>query len=316
MTTEPFKQYRSPRALEDAFHAKFRDRPDRMLVVIMQRFAARVCHVIESAVVKGGLGLDMRLDTPRTTKDADIIIAGSRDLGARLAEAGRLELGDFLRYAVAPEARGADIVAPGLLYPGKRYKVQARFASGTGPWSTSPVRSFAAEISIRSPAGFDVFTSDVEEFPQIPAAPVRVYSLHWQLAEKVHAYTDPRHRDSGKRELMRPRDLLDICRCSVAVSSSARIEAGALQDALARTFEQRKLAALAQQVTLQDLPTRLPSMPTSWEEAFEREVERSPLRWRSSVEAHAVAGRFLDPILAGLATGVWDPSRGCWAEPP
>jgi hypothetical protein len=56
----------------------------------MQRFVARVCQQIDSAVFKGGLGLELRLDVPRTTKDADIIISGSHDLDQHLTAAGKL----------------------------------------------------------------------------------------------------------------------------------------------------------------------------------------------------------------------------------
>jgi hypothetical protein len=317
MSTEspkPPKQYKSPGSFKSAFDSKYRDKPGHALVVVMQRFSARVCKAIEGAVVKGGLGLEMRLDTPRTTKDADIIISAAYDLDRRLADAGGLDLGDYLRFSVTPERRGSKINAPGMLYPGVRYKVQARFTSGPGPWSSPPDRTFTAEISVRSPAGFDVFESRIEGFPLVPVAAVRVYSLSWQIAEKVHAYTDSRHTESQNPDLMRPRDLLDICRCSTARRVEAKITSVSLRAALEQTFERRKLVAQEHQVVLQDLPQQLPRMPESWETAFQREVQRSSLPWRNSLDAYKAAAQFLDPILEGSADGEWVPEQRRWVS--
>jgi len=308
------KQYNSPGSFKFAFESRYRDRPERQLVILMQRFAARVCRVIDSAVVKGGLGLEIRLDTPRTTQDADIIIAGSHNLDTRLAEAGKVDLGDFLRFSVTPSSRGTEINAPGMLYPGKRYKIQARFANGPGPWPGDPFRKFTAEISVRSPAGFDILECGLEEFPLVPMVPIRVYSLHWQIAEKVHAYTDHRHTLTTNAHLMRPRDLLDICRCSHAPLGRAKITSESLHIALKQTFERRKQQAHSQGIELQDLPRALPVMPATWENAFQETVKQGSLPWRTSAEAHAAAARFLDPVLSGLATGTWDPVQRIWAE--
>lgn len=313
MSTKPRKDY-NPGTFRSAFEAKYRSRPADITIIVMTRFAARVCQAIDTAVVKGGLGLEMRLDTPRATKDADLIISGSHDLGARLSEAGRIDLGDFLRYSVIADRSGATINAPGLAYAGQRYKVQARFGSGMGPWPGDPFRTFAAEISIRHPAGFDIFHSGFTEFPTIPLAPVRVYSLPWQISEKVHAYTDPRHRETTNPGLMRPRDLLDMCRCARATTKNARIEGSSLRDALEQTFVRRKQAAHDQHVVLQDLPRELPTMPPSWEEAFQRQVQSTSLPWRTSSAAHEAAARFLDPILGGAVVGAWDPAQQRWLD--
>src|SRR5690606_14461016 len=73
---KPPKTSASPAAFKAAFDRRFRDDP-RARIIIMERFAARVCHEMDGAVIKGGLGLELRLETPRATKDADIIISGS-----------------------------------------------------------------------------------------------------------------------------------------------------------------------------------------------------------------------------------------------
>lgn len=308
------KRYKNPGEFMGAFRERFQGDRDRELVILMQRFAARVCEAVRGAVVKGGLGLEMRLDTPRTTKDADMIIAGSHDLDARLRYAGAVDLEDFLRFSVTPEKK-AEILAPGMPYPGKRYRVQVRFGTGPGPWPGQPYRSFAAEISVREPAGFDVVESALEGFPQATVAPIRVYSLHWQLAEKLHAYTDPRHVTATRPELMRPRDLLDVCRCAVARTPGAVLESESLRQALERTFDGRKAAAAAEGVQLQDLPRSLPRMPEAWEKAFVESVKQGALPWSSPAEAHALAARFLEPVLQNSAKGRWDPALQRWVAP-
>lgn len=98
---KPPKTYASPGAFKAAFDRRFRDDP-RARIIIMERFAARVCHEMDGAVIKGGLGLELRLETPRATKDADIIISGSADLEACLTRAGQIDFGDFLKFAVYP----------------------------------------------------------------------------------------------------------------------------------------------------------------------------------------------------------------------
>lgn len=307
--TPPTKTYKSPGAIRQAFDRKYRDNPARALVIVMQRFAARVCQQIESAVVKGGLGLELRLDTPRTTEDADIIIAGSHDLEARLEAAGQIDLGEFLKFRVRQDS-GAQFVVPGMPYPGKRYIIQALFADGSPPWSGSVYRKFTLEVSVRTPAGHDLIRDELADFPQAQPALIRVYSLHWQIAEKVHAYTDPRHTGADNKHLMRPRDLLDLCRCAVAVTPHAKVESSALRSALQQTFAARKAAA---DVELQDLPAQLPMMPDAWARAFDQQVKQASLAWTTPAIAHAVAGKFLDPILDGSAIGMWDPATQMWA---
>jgi hypothetical protein len=272
----------------------------------MHHFAARVCQAIDGAVVKGGLGLELRLETPRTTKDADFIVSGSQDLDGRLVAAGLLDLGDFLKFVVRPAKTASTFVVPGMQYHAKRYIVQAYFADRAPVPSQTPVRKFKTEISIGPVGAYDILSSQWHGFPQVQQADIRVYSIPWQLAEKVHAYTDPRHRDTQNGDMMRPRDLLDFCRC--AVSPNVAIDAFAFRDALVNTFERRRAA----EPTLPSLPAQLPEFPSSWAQAFATQVAESTLPWSTPQEAHSVAAELLDPVLAGTAVGKWDPILRRW----
>lgn len=116
--TKPLKPD-TPHRIELQFRKRHRADPARELVLVMQRFAARVCQIFPQAVVKGGLGLELRLDTPRTTKDADIMV-------------------------------------PGMPYPAKRYLIQA-FFTDADPRSLADkhvYRKFRLEVSIREAADF------------------------------------------------------------------------------------------------------------------------------------------------------------------
>lgn len=300
------KIYQSPGALRAAFANRTKDDPARGTALVMQRFAARVCKAIDGAVLKGGLGLELRLETARTTKYADFIVSGSQDLEQRLIAAGKLDLGDFLQFVVQPDKSASTFDVPGMLYSGKRYVVQAYFADRDPLPSQEPVRKFKIEISTGNAAAFDVVANQWQGFPQVQRADIRVYSIHWQLAEKVHAYTDPRHRDTQNSRMMRPRDLLDFCRC--AVSPNVSIDAVALREALMITFERRRTA----EPTLPGLPAQLPEFPSSWAQAFVTQVAESSLPWSTPQEAHSVAARLLDPALAGTAVGRWHPDLQCW----
>jgi hypothetical protein len=299
-------KYKSPRALKDAFGRRYRDDPRRQLVLVMQRFVARVCRQIDSAVLKGGLGLELRLGVPRTTKDADIIISGAHDLDQRLTAAGKLDLGDFLLFRIEADKSSATFAVPGMDYHAKRYKVQAFFADKSIAPSQKPDRSFTLEASIRAAAGHDTIESTWEGFEQVPPATIRVYSLPWQIAEKVHAYTDLRHRESSNHNMMRPRDLIDLCRCAEA-TLDAPLSAHELRDALVKTFERRK----SRDPSLHDLPLRLPPLPSDWEPSFDKHVQQDKLAW-SSQTALSLAAAFIDPVLSEQATGSWDPADRVW----
>ncbi|MEM9457512.1 MAG: nucleotidyl transferase AbiEii/AbiGii toxin family protein [Myxococcota bacterium] len=302
------RKYKSPRALKSAFMRRYQDEPRRQLILLMQRFVARVCLEIDSAVVKGGLGLELRLDVPRTTKDADIIISGSHELDQRLEAAGKIDLGDFLIFRVQPDKSTSIFHAPGMEYHGKRYVVQAFFADGNISPTASPDRKFKVEASIRSAAGYDTIESVWDGFDQISPAEIRIYSLPWQLAEKVHAYTDPRHRESENPDLMRPRDLLDLCRCAVAKSQVAQLQSRELRYALVRTFEHRK----SRDPSLHDLPSTIPPLPADWIASFMEQVRHDDLPWKKPEEAHALAADFMDPVLDGRAAGTWHPEDRVW----
>ena len=76
----------------------------RRVLLVMERFIARANHVLpESALLKGGLALELRLEGARTTKDIDLRLLGnSDDLDSQLRkmEEFRPDPEDFLDFQI------------------------------------------------------------------------------------------------------------------------------------------------------------------------------------------------------------------------
>lgn len=110
--------YTSPAAFKQALEQRLRASArggiafarQRQLLVF-DRFLARVALVLgDSATLKGGLVLELRLERARTTNDVELRMVGSSDrVLERLQEAGRQDLGDFMRFELAPSTGQPEI---------------------------------------------------------------------------------------------------------------------------------------------------------------------------------------------------------------
>lgn len=131
-------RYATPAAFKDALEHRLRaaspgsvDRARQL--VVFSRFLARLVPVMgSSAILKGGLALELRLERARTTKDIDLALhatPGSRErVLERLQEAARLDLGDFLVFEVEPDPEHPEIENDALKYDGYRFRVSCRLA--------------------------------------------------------------------------------------------------------------------------------------------------------------------------------------------
>jgi hypothetical protein len=133
-------------------------------------------------------------------------------------------------------------------------------------------------------------------FPQIE---VPTIPLEQHIAEKLHAYS---RTYSGGRSNSRVKDLADI----LLVSKFERLEAGKLREALHLIFAQRGMHAL---------PLVVQKPPQDWAVPYRRLAGELGLP-EDLNSAHACAGRFLDPVLAGRQVGEWDPERQIWVDVP
>ncbi|MFZ5443787.1 MAG: nucleotidyl transferase AbiEii/AbiGii toxin family protein [Myxococcota bacterium] len=98
-------------------------------------------------MLKGGLVLELRLDRARTTKDVDLRMVGSpEDVLAKLQEAGRKNLGDFMAFEIGPDDDHPELQNDGIT--GSRSASMWRSAIRS---SASP-RSWSRRTCSRLPA--------------------------------------------------------------------------------------------------------------------------------------------------------------------
>jgi hypothetical protein len=305
---KPPRSYASPGSFRAAFKKKVV--PERyQKLAVMHRFVLRVCRHFPRAVVKGGVALELRLARARTTDDIDVVISGdpTKTLLA-LREAARIDLGDFLMFEVEEDRAGRVIDTPGMHYRGARFVIRATF----GGRSTPDFR-FKLEATYDKVESFDVVPCRLHEFPQLEGGDLRIYPLPLQLAEKVHAYTDPNIRDDPKHS--RYRDLVDIG----LVAAHFAVDADALARDLKATFS-RPMKSAAQRnteqrgVLLHELPRALPPPPAAWSVLYDKLAHREDLPWATIHDVLSQARAFLDPVLArDVQSGRWDPARGIWS---
>lgn len=80
-------------------------------------------------MLKGGLALEVRLGGARTTGDIDLVLFGTEGtLLARLQALGQLALGDFMTFEIQPKKATPDVAGDGVLYGGKRFRVECKLA--------------------------------------------------------------------------------------------------------------------------------------------------------------------------------------------
>ncbi len=241
-------------------------------------------------ILKGALALDFRFHaTTRPTRDMDLGRADDEDAAIEdFAAAQELALDDFFTFA----ARRTDDLDDADDFRAVRFHVTAELAVRVFDQFVVDV-GFVDSISVNPDT---IETSDLLSFASIERVRVPALPLPQHIAEKVHAYTR-KYGPSG-RESTRPKDLVDL----LLIAGTEHLDAAALREALDVTFREREQ---------QPLPSSLPPPPESWKEPYRR------LATEVDVEAEldnawSEASAFLDPILAGLTAGVWEPQGRTW----
>jgi hypothetical protein len=294
------RQFASPAAfkasLEERLRARARetglDLQRLRQLVVYDRLLARVFGVVGADVVlKGGLALELRSARARATKDVDLRMMGDPGAAlARLQAAGRLELGDHLRFEVEGDARHPTIEADGLTYEGRRYRVQAALAGR--PYG----RPFCVDVAFAEPLVADpepLTGAAWLAFLGLPATEVRVYPWGAHVAEKLHAFTLPRPRPNS-----RVKDLPDIALLAETRGASS-VE---LRAALELTFAHRGT---------HPLPISVQDPPAFWAAPYAELARDNGLPWSTVDQLMGAVRAFLDPVLAG-ASGRWDPQAWAW----
>lgn len=291
--------YSSPpafkQALEQRLKASSKDGADfarRRQLLVFDRFLARVSAVFgNSVLLKGGLVLELRLERARTTKDVDLKVTGSPvKLLAKLQQAGRQDLGDFMTFEVNPDVEHPTIDNNGIQYGGQRFRAECRLAGKLYG------QRFGVDVAFGDPVFGepDVVTADdTLDFAGIAPPVLRLHPIETHIAEKLHAYTIPRTRTNT-----RVKDLPDIA----LLAGIQSLQAEHLRKALKQTFEHR---------ATHPLPQAFPYPPTSWSDPYQIMARENELAWPTLEQLTAAVATFLNPVLAD-GTGAWQPDRWTW----
>jgi hypothetical protein len=297
------RTYSSPVAFKQALEQRLRtstktgvDFARRRQLLVFDRFLARIVNVLgNAATLKGGLVLELRLERARTTRDIDLRLTGSpENLLARLQEAARLDLDDFLTFEIAADTEHPEIQNDGMQYDGMRFRAACKLA---GKSYGDP---FGVDVVFGEPVADEpdiIVAHDVLAFAGIAPPSLRVYPIETHIAEKLHAYTIPRARPNS-----RIKDLPDIA----LLAGAKPLDGRRLREALEQTFAFRKTHAL---------PSSLPAPLDTWEAPYAAMAREDDLAWPTLAEVTAAAKALLDPVLAGGESGTWDPGTRKWASP-
>lgn len=133
----PPRSYASPETFKQALEQRLKSSSKsgaefarRRQLLVFARFLARIVATVgDAATLKGGLVLELRLDRARTTKDVDLRMLGSSgELLAKLQQAGRLDLGDFMAFEIVPDADHPEIRNDAVQYDGLRFRAECKLA--------------------------------------------------------------------------------------------------------------------------------------------------------------------------------------------
>lgn len=294
------RQYSTPLAFKQALEQRLRsasatgtDFGRRRQLLVFDRFLARLGKVAGDAVtLKGGLVLELRLERARTTKDVDLRMMGSpADVLELLQEAGRLDLGDHMRFEIQPDDEHPEIQNEGMRYEGYRYRAECRLAGMIYG------RPFGVDVAFGDPLTGepDVITAeDTLAFAGIAPPAIRLYPVVSHIAEKLHALTMPRQRPNS-----RVRDLPDIA----LLATTGAISGAALRSAIESTFAFRATHAV---------PGSVPPPPIIWEAPYAVMAANDELAWATLEEVTAAVETFLNPALISSDCGRWEPTIWVW----
>jgi len=156
-----------------------------------------------AVLVKGGTAIDLRRGAAaaRLSKDWDAAVRGNLD---DFVAKARAALAEGWSGFTGRLAREAEIDVPGLAVKPRRFDVKLDYRGK--PFATVPVELSPAE----GDSGNEHDRISVTEYSAIglePLGPVYCLSLRYQIAQKIHACTDPLDGDTDND---RARDLVDL----------------------------------------------------------------------------------------------------------
>ncbi|RJQ10194.1 MAG: hypothetical protein C4558_05210 [Dehalococcoidia bacterium] len=302
-------RYRTPQALNRAITDRLRTlsaetgQPlqDLRRQFAYDRFLSRVFTAQpERWVLKGGTAMLARLGAyARHSDDIDLLsqtqgVSESEALlEAELAlrQAVTTDLNDQFRFTLDPGRRVAD--------GGIALRVTVTAFLGVTEFARFHVDLVVGLHMTGSPDTLGALVA--VDLPGLAKVNYVVYPIVDHIADKVCAFfVEHRRRDGESMSSTRFRDLVDL----VLFAHNAAPAAGDLRHALQSERARRNLV----------LPTTFPTPAApGWRQGYQtaardaRDIEETDLD-----RGLETARRFIDPVLSGTATGVWDPDSLEW----
>ncbi len=244
-------------------------------------------HEPERWVLKGATGLLARIPgQARHSIDIDFFFSGQITVAVDvLREVTELDLGDFFTFDIG---RGS---ALGGITTGSQLRATAYLGDKI-------FEDFRIDVVVSPTMTAEPETVPPIEPVQIPglrSVPYRAYPIADQIADKHVAMIDT----YAGRPSTRYRDLVDL----VLIATTQTVEAGSLQRALVSEHRRRGTSARAN--------WSLPS--PDWPEGYRRIAAGVPgFTHLDAEEAIEIVRSLVEPVLAGLVGGVWDPVNLRW----
>ncbi len=255
--------------------------------VAFDRLLARLFQAAQPGalpwVLKGGYAMELRIKAARTTKDIDLTMRSASSSGEKkdekknlavlekLQEAAAFSSDDFFVYTVGEPIADLD-AAP---YGGARFPVEARLDGRV-------FVGFHVDVGIGDAVMEPLEVIEGRDwlgFAGIASPSLYMIPREQQFAEKLHAYTLPRHGAANTRV----RDLVDM----VLLIQSGTLTNDKVAEAIRVTFERRKTHAL---------PNRLPVPPAEWQNSYRALARECDLSGQVE-DAFAVLQMFMESIL-------------------
>ncbi|NNH70033.1 nucleotidyl transferase AbiEii/AbiGii toxin family protein [Nocardia uniformis] len=265
---------------------------------VMSRFLARVFAVDPQRwILKGGVGMMVRLPESRYSRDIDIMaVSGTVDPVADLRHAVGQHI-DHFRFDIGPAT---------ALSNGKGATVTVTARIGTNTFETFSIDLVDWRRPLVGPVEHHTIPRvvDTDDFP--PETTVQLYPLADQIADKICAMYEL-HGAVVQRSSGRYRDLVDL----LLISMFLQIELAPVVEAVER---ERVLRGIER------LPATLESPGPDWDNGWRKEAQRSPLPEEHHVLDAGLyaAGRCYNRVLAARPTvehsARWNPGRGVWED--
>jgi predicted nucleotidyltransferase component of viral defense system len=276
--------------------AKHRGRPtgDVRREFVFQRFLARLFTDPDCQwVLKGGTGLLVRIREARYSKDIDLVVPGEAfdldDAVDSLRADIRTDTGDHLTFAINSVTRPS----------GGQSGAMLRVTCYTG---ATPFERFTIDVSTRTNVVAQLDRVRPQQVIEIagaePLPEFVLYPLPDQIADKVCAMYG--RYGATNMPSTRYRDLVDLVLIATTNELDAVLTIRALQGETARRGC--------------TLPAQIEDPGPEWQASYARIARESnlPKELQALDGALEAAGACLNPIMAGTATGTWNPDTKRW----